>query len=217
MFKKESKSSSQRDKICRGATPNPNPVKRRGPSIGDLSADEAIEDIEGIAEGETADGGRSHNAGRGIYRRQLEKFAKLESTKKHDILKETWKEVAMGAALRAKAFVATCAPKDFGRLYQMIMAGAVSIDKAFPPKQEALNAPSFVFNMFGSLGQRAAAIAMPSVPIQITNTPTLINDTTEVPWTPSVSTPMATSHETPLEPSISMMPSASSPSDLSAR
>jgi hypothetical protein len=209
MFKKGVRDSSQRDKICRGATPNPNPVKRRGPSIGDLSADEAIEDIEGIAEGETADGGRSHNAGRGIYRRQLEKFAKLDSTKKHDILKETWKEVAMGAALRAKAFVATCAPKDFGRLYQMIMAGAVSIDKAFPPKQEALNAPSFVFNMFGSLGQRAAAIAMPSVPIQITNT--------EVSWTPSVSTPMATLQETPLEPSTSMMPSASSPSDLSAR
>lgn len=138
--------------------------KRTGPSCGDLTALEALEDIGGLTEDETPDQGRDHNEGRGIYRRQLEKFAVLESTAKHDILKETWKEVAMGAALRAKAFVATCAPKDFGRLYQMIMAGAVSIDKAFPPKQEPLNGPSFVFNMFGSLGQRAAAIAMPQTP-----------------------------------------------------
>ena len=76
----------------------------------------------------------------------------------------------MGVALRAKAFSTTCSPKDFGRLYQLIMSGAVSMDKAFPPKEQN-NAPRLVVNLFGSLGQRAGAIATPVVPTVVDITP----------------------------------------------
>ena len=132
-------------------------------SIGDLDEHEAIEDIGGLDDGEVPDKGKNHNPGRGIYKKQLAAFVKLNDEDKHKLLKETWKEVAMGAASRAKAFVATCSPKDFGNLQRLVMSGAISIDKAFPPKQEAL-APKFIVNMFGSLGSRAAAIATPAVP-----------------------------------------------------
>lgn len=105
--------------------------------------------------------------GRGKYRRQLERFVALPDADKHKQLKDTWKEVAMVVSSRAKSFAATCSPKDFGRLYQLVMSGAVSIDKAFP-KQERENSPALVVNMFGTLGQRAARIAMPETPHTIT-------------------------------------------------
>lgn len=140
------------------------PKKPKKQSIGDLSEHEAIEDIGGLDEDETPDKGKDHNPGRGLYRKQLAKFAALKDEDKHTLLRETWKEVAMGAAARAKAFVATCSPKDFGNLQRMVLSGAVAIDKAYPPKQEEL-APKFIVNMFGSLGQRAAAIATPPTPI----------------------------------------------------
>ena len=108
--------------------------------------------------------------GRGIHRRALEKFVSKEVKEQHNQLRNTWKEVAMGVALRAKAFSTTCSPKDFGRLYQLIMSGAVSMDKAFPPKEQN-NAPRLVVNLFGSLGQRAGAIATPVVPTVVDITP----------------------------------------------
>ena len=101
--------------------------------------------------------------GRGKHRRSLEAFATLDPKEQHHTLRDAWKQVAMGVALRAKAFATTCSPKDFGRLYQLVMSGAVSLDKAFPPKEQN-NAPRLVVNLFGSLGQRAGAIATPQVP-----------------------------------------------------
>lgn len=129
----------------------------------------------------------TNNLGRGIHRRELEKFAKLDDKEKHTVLKETWKEIAMGAALRAKAFITTCAPKDFNNLYRMVMAGAVAIDKAYPPVADKKPpvSPSLVVNMFGSLGQRAAKIAMPETP------ETTVIDVTSVP----VSTPVTHTKE----------------------
>ena len=132
-------------------------------SIADLSELEAIEDIGGLDASELPDPGKDHNPGRAIYKRELTKFAGLPEKDRQYVLKETWKEVAMGAALRAKTFVATCSPRDFGNLQRLIMSGAIAIDKAYPPKQEALT-PKFIINMFGSLGQRAAEIAMPRTP-----------------------------------------------------
>ena len=106
--------------------------------------------------------------GRGLYRRQLAEFAQLTDEDKQKTLRNTWKEVAMGAALRAKALVATCAPKEFSSLYRVIMSGAVAIDKAYPPDERKRDhSPSLVVNMFGTLGQRAAAIAMPTTPESI--------------------------------------------------
>lgn len=129
----------------------------------------------------------TNNLGRGIHRRELEKFNKLDDKEKHALLKETWKEVAMGAALRAKAFITTCSPKDFTNVYKVVMAGAVAIDKAYPPVAEKKPpaSPSFVVNMFGSLGQRAAKIAMPETP------ETTVIDVTSVP----VSTPVTNTKE----------------------
>ncbi len=118
----------------------------------------------------------TNNLGRGVHRRELEKFSQLEDKDKHELLKATWKEIAMGAALRAKAFITTCSPKDFNNVYRMVMAGAVAIDKAYPPAVEKKPpvSPSLVVNMFGSLGQRAAKIAMPDTPegVVIDVTPT---------------------------------------------
>lgn len=139
------------------------------------------------------------NLGRGIHRRTIEKFAALPDEDRRKMLKDTWAEVAMGAATRAKQFVATCSPKDFGRLYQMIMSGAVAIDKAFPPQKQEIQAPAFVVNMFGSLGQRAAAIASPTVPT-IDVTPK------EVEWQSSP-TKMNSSLPTSSESSLTKTPS----------
>ena len=154
--------------------PKIGPRKFNGGSVGDLSSHEAIADIGGLDPGELADPGKDHNPGRGIYRKQLEAFAQLTDNEKLDALRETWKEVAMGAAVRAKTFVATCSPKDFGGLHKLISAAAVGIEQAFPRKQEAAS-QQFIINMFGSLGQRAAAIAAPPIPI-------ITVDAKEVSW-----------------------------------
>jgi hypothetical protein len=120
--------------------------------------------------------------GRGKYKKELERFAALPEEEKHQTLKTTWKEVAMVAASRAKQFAATCSPKDFGRLSQLIMSGAIAIDKAFtkpkvevvapppppPPPPPSLPPtpppPPLVFNLFGSLGQRAVSVTTPETP-----------------------------------------------------
>lgn len=96
--------------------------------------------------------------------KKLAKFAADTNEQQLTELRKTWKETAYMIALRAKGFANQCSPQEFGRLYQLIMSGAVSIDKAFPPKEQGHNAPAFVVNMFGSLGQRASAIAAPPVP-----------------------------------------------------
>lgn len=141
--------------------------KSKKPSIADLSETEAMEDIGGLDEGELPEKGKDHNPGRSIYRRELNKFSKMKEEDKHTMLRETWKEVAMGAASRAKAFVATCSPRDFGTLQRLVVSGAIAIDKAFPQKAEVYS-PKFIVNMFGSLGPRAVAIAQPLTPIDIT-------------------------------------------------
>ena len=131
--------------------------------------------------------------GRGRYRRALEHFTTLKDEEKHSALRETWKEVAMGAALRAKALVATCSPKDFSMLYRVVMAGAVAIDKAYPPAEHKRDhSPALVVNMFGSLGQRAAAIAMPPTP------ETLVLEAKEETW-PASDTKTTSSSKTPTE------------------
>jgi len=174
--------------------------KSRGGSVGDLTAQEALDDIGGLDPGEVADRGKNHNPGRGIYRRELEAFAQLSDDDKLDVLRETWKEVAMGAAVRAKTFVATCSPKDFSSLHKLISAAAVGIEQAFPQRREAPNT-QFIINMFGSLGQRAAAIASPPVP-------TITVEATEVPWQSSESTNETTSLlKTTPETLTTMMPS----------
>lgn len=119
----------------------------------------------------------TNNEGRGVYKRQLEHFATLKDEEKHTQLRDTWKEVAMGAALRAKALVATCSPKDFSSLYKVVMSGAVAIDKAFPETKKPQVTSALVVNMFGSLGQRAARIAMPETPTTIDITPEKEDDT----------------------------------------
>jgi hypothetical protein len=121
--------------------------------------------------------------GRGKHRRSLEQFATLDPKEQHHALRDTWKQVAMGVALRAKSFATTCSPKDFGRLYQLVMSGAVSLDKAFPPKEQT-QSPRLVVNLFGSLGQRAAAIAIPKVPtiinpVETKEVPVVLNHTTK--------------------------------------
>jgi hypothetical protein len=139
-------------------------------SVGKLTTAEALEDIGGIDPGEVADQGKDHNPGRGIYRRQLEAFTTLKDEAQITLLRDTWKEIAMGAATRAKAFVATCSSKDFGTLQRLIAAGTASMDQAFPPQQSALST-NLIINMFGSLGQRAASIAAPAIPtIDVTPT-----------------------------------------------
>lgn len=108
----------------------------------------------------------SHNPGRAIYKEKLEEFAKLDDKEKHALLQQTWKDIAMGAALRAKQFISTCSPKDFNNVYRLVMSGAVAIDKAYPPEKKLPPplTPALVVNMFGTLGQRAANIAMPETP-----------------------------------------------------
>jgi hypothetical protein len=182
-------------------------MAKRKASIGDLSADEAIADIEGLDEGEVPDKGKDHNPGRGIYRRQLEKFSTLPDDEKHKLLRETWKEVAMGTITRAKAFVSTCSPKDFGSLQRLVISSAVSLDKAFPPVKEPLAGPKFIVNLFGSLGPRAAAIATP--PIPLIGQDAIINDsiTREITWPSSSLTKTTTLLPTLLENSTTTTPS----------
>lgn len=108
--------------------------------------------------------------GRAKYKRQLEHFATLNDDDKLKSIRETWKEVAMVAATRAKQLASTCAAKDFGKLYQLIMSSAISLDKAFPPKKEPPPPapPPLVFNLFGSLGQRAVSVVTPQTPEVVT-------------------------------------------------
>ena len=93
---------------------------------------------------------------------RIKEFKGLSREQRKELLKETWQETAYTVALRASTFARFCNAREGGRLYQLIMAGAVSMDKAFPPKEQLdLNE---VVNLFGSLGARGKAIVQPNVP-----------------------------------------------------
>ena len=144
------------------------PKKPKIPGV----VDELLAELEGDVDELSTAVAPTNNQGRGVYRRQLEQFSTLKDEEKHALLRETWKDVAMGAALRAKALIATCSPKDFSSMYKVVMSGAVAIDKAYPPEaKKQLLTPALVVNMFGSLGQRAARIAMPETPLTVDVTP----------------------------------------------
>ena len=101
-----------------------------------------------------------------VVKRQLtqriKEFKGLSREQRKELLKETWQETDYTVALRASAFARFCNAREGGRLYQLIMAGAVSMDKAFPPTEQLdLNE---VVNLFGSLGARGKAIVQPNVP-----------------------------------------------------
>ena len=93
---------------------------------------------------------------------RIKEFKGLSREQRKELLKETWQETAYTVALRASTFARFCNAREGGRLYQLIMAGAVSMDKAFPPKEQLdLNG---VVNLLGSLGARGKAIVQPNVP-----------------------------------------------------
>ncbi len=102
--------------------------------------------------------------GKAIHKRTVEDFETLTPKEQHDCLRDTWKSIAMGIAARAKSFSTSCSSKEFGKLYQLVQAGAASLDKAFPPKEQTQSA-KLIVNLFSSLGQRAARIAIPEVPV----------------------------------------------------
>lgn len=145
--------------------------------------------------------------GRAKYRRQLEQFALLEDDEKHNQLKETWKEVAMGAAIRAKALVSTCSAKEFHLLQRVITAGAIAMDKGYPPtEQKKDHSPALVVNMFGSLGQRAAAIAMPITPETITVQAKEVTEWPDSATKTALSLPTNTAMSPTTKPSDSLSP-----------
>src|SRR5262245_455235 len=131
----------------------PDYVGTSGRSVGDLSTQQMADDIGPLDAGEVPDKGRDHNPGRAIYRRELEEFAALSDNDKLEALRGVWKEIAMGAAVRAKLFVKQCSPAEFSTLQKLISAAETGIQNAFPQKREATS-PQFIVNMFGSLGQR---------------------------------------------------------------
>jgi hypothetical protein len=104
--------------------------------------------------------------GRAIHKDALEDFEKLTGKEQYEALRSTWKSVAMGLALRAKTFAATCPSKDFNKLHQLVQAGTISLEKAFPPREQT-QSPKLIVNLFQSLGQRAARIAIPETPITV--------------------------------------------------
>lgn len=161
------------------------PKKPKIPSVVDELAAELDSDVDELSTAMAP----TNSKGRGLYRRQLEQFSTLKDEEKHALLRETWKDVAMGAALRAKALIATCSPKDFSSMYKVVMSGAVAIDKAYPPEaKKQLLTPALVVNMFGSLGQRAARIAMPETPLTIDVTPTATEETPAWPTSATTTT-----------------------------
>lgn len=120
--------------------------------------------------------GQSGNPlGKGINNAPLEEFRKLTREQRYQLLREEWAELSYTILMRAKSFAKVCSPQEFGRLYQAIMSGAVSIDKAFPPKE--VQQPQIQVNMFGSLGQRAREIVVPKLPQVLTIEAKEINET----------------------------------------
>lgn len=102
-------------------------------------------------------------AGKGALTAEAEEFLALNLDQRRAHLKDQWCEIAFIVAKRAKSLAKTCGTADIGRLYQLIMSGAVSLDKAFPPKEVA--GQSLSINLFGSLGQKAVGIVQPQIPV----------------------------------------------------
>jgi len=174
-------------------------------SLREMTTEEMADDIGPLDPGEVADVGRDRNPGRQAYRQELDAFTAMNDQDKRQALSETWKEIAMGAAVRAKLFVKQCKVTEFSSLQKLISAAATGLEQAFPEKKEAPNT-QYIINMFGSLGQRAAAIASPPVP-------TITVEATEVPWPSSESTSTTTSlSKTTKETSPTTMPSLPSSS-----
>lgn len=101
--------------------------------------------------------------GKATLTADIEEFQALNLDQRRAILKDLWCEVAFTVAKRAKALAKVCSTKDVGRLYQLVMSGAVSLDKAFPPKE--VSGQTLSINLFGSLGQKAVGIVQPAVPV----------------------------------------------------
>ena len=114
--------------------------------------------------------------GRGAHNAAIEEFRGLTREQRYQKLRDDWAEISQAVMIRAKQFAKTCSPQEFGKLYQLIMSGAVSLDKAFPPKEQ--QQPTIQVNMFGSLGQKAKQIVVPQTPMTVTVQPT---EPTEVP------------------------------------
>lgn len=107
--------------------------------------------------------GQSGNPlGKAPLTQETEEFLSLNLDQRRAVLKDLWCEVAFVVAKRAKAMAKTVSTKDIGRLYQLVMSGAVSLDKAFPPKE--VSGQTLSINLFGSLGQKAVGIVQPAVP-----------------------------------------------------
>lgn len=94
---------------------------------------------------------------------EAEEFLALNLDQRRAVLKDAWTEIAFIISKRAKALAKTCSTKDIGRLYQLVMSGAVSLDKAYPPKE--VTGQTLSINLFGSLGQKAVGIVQPTVPV----------------------------------------------------
>lgn len=108
--------------------------------------------------------GQSGNPlGQSLLTKETEEFLSLNLDQRRALLKDLWSEVAFTITKRAKSLAKTCSTKDIGRLYQLVMSGAVSLDKAFPPKEIA--GQTLSINLFGSLGQKAVGIVQPSIPV----------------------------------------------------
>jgi len=108
--------------------------------------------------------GQSGNpAGQSLLTKETEEFLSLTLEQRRAYLKDLWSEVAFTITKRAKSMAKTVSTKDIGRLYQLVMSGAVSLDKAFPPKE--VSGQTLSINLFGSLGQKAVGIVQPEIPV----------------------------------------------------
>ena len=107
--------------------------------------------------------GQSGNPlGQSLLTQETEEFLSLTLEQRRAYLKDLWSEVAFTVTKRAKSMAKTVSTKDIGRLYQLVMSGAVALDKAFPPKE--ISGQTLSINLFGSLGQKAVGIVQPPVP-----------------------------------------------------
>ena len=108
--------------------------------------------------------GQSGNPlGKSALTEETEEFLTLNLDQRRAVLKDVWSEIAFVVAKRAKSLAKTVSTKDIGRLYQLVMSGAVSLDKAFPPKE--VSGQTLSINLFGSLGQKAVGIVQPQTPV----------------------------------------------------
>ena len=87
----------------------------------------------------------------GNDQKALDAFHKEPKHKQREMVENEWAQVAYALSLRAKRFAKGAIAADFGKLYQIVMAGAIAKDKAYPPKEAPVQG-NIVFNLFGKLG-----------------------------------------------------------------